>query len=87
MDLLGDSQEVIRNEALLLMVGLTHASPDINRFAAYQGAFENQINIIRQDAQSCIFTLACPAKDCSDKHRELSLKQLALQPAHHDRCG
>ena len=54
MDLLGDSQEVIRNEALLLMVGLTHASPDINRFAAYQGAFENQINIIRQDAQSCI---------------------------------
>lgn len=50
MDLLGDSQDVIRNEALLLMIGLTHSSPDIKRFAAYEGAFENQISIIRQEA-------------------------------------
>ena len=54
MDLLNDSQEVVRNEALLLMVGLTHASPEIKQFAAFEGAFESLLKIIRQGADSPI---------------------------------
>lgn len=47
MDLLGDSHEVVRNEALLLMVGLTLASAEIKKFAAFEGAFERLLKIIR----------------------------------------
>ena len=48
MDLLGDSHEAVRNEALLLMVGLTHASVEIKQFAAFEGAFEKLMKTIRQ---------------------------------------
>ena len=47
MDLLADRHEVVRNEALLLMVGLTHASAEIKQFAAFEGAFESLVKIIR----------------------------------------
>ena len=49
MDLLGDSHEVVRNEALLLMVGLTLASAEIKKFAAFEGAFERLLKIIRRE--------------------------------------
>ena len=46
MDTIGDSREVIRNEALLLLVGLTRSSPDIQKIAAFEGAFDRSLAII-----------------------------------------
>ena len=46
MDLIGDGREAIRNEALLLMVGLTRSSPDIQKIAAFEGAFDRLLAII-----------------------------------------
>ena len=46
MDLLGDSREVIRNEAVLLLTSLTKASPDIQKIAAFEGAFEHILHIL-----------------------------------------
>ena len=46
MDLLGDSHEVVRNEALLLLIGLAHASPEVKRIAAFEGAFGRLLAII-----------------------------------------
>lgn len=47
MDLLNDKHEVVRNEALLLLGGLTHASDEVKRIAAFEGAFDRLMNIIR----------------------------------------
>jgi hypothetical protein len=46
MDLLGAEHEVLRNEALLLLVGLTRSSADIQKIAAFQGAFERALQIL-----------------------------------------
>ena len=46
MDLLGDPHEVIRNEALLLLTGLTRASADIQKIAAFEGAFDRILHIL-----------------------------------------
>lgn len=45
MDLLGSDHEVLRNEALLLLVGLTHASAEVQKIAAFEGAFERVLSI------------------------------------------
>lgn len=39
MDLLAE-REVIRNEALLLLVELSASSPEIAKIAAFEGAFD-----------------------------------------------
>ena len=46
MDLLGDAHEVIRNEAVLLLTGLTRASADIQKIAAFEGAFDRILQIL-----------------------------------------
>ncbi|KAK9825363.1 hypothetical protein WJX81_004059 [Elliptochloris bilobata] len=49
MDLLGSDHEVLRNEALLLLVGLTRASADVQKIAAFEGAFERVLSIAREE--------------------------------------
>jgi hypothetical protein len=46
MDMMMD-REVIRNEALLLLVALTRANEEVQKIAAFEGAFERLFNIIR----------------------------------------
>ena len=46
MDLLME-REVVRNEALLLLIGLSRASVDIQKIAAFEGAFDRLLTIIR----------------------------------------
>ena len=46
LDLLGDPHEVIRNEAVLLLASLTRSSADIQKIAAFEGAFEHILNIL-----------------------------------------
>ncbi len=46
MDLLGDAHEVIRNEAILLLAGLTRSSADIQKIVAFEGAFERVLQIL-----------------------------------------
>lgn len=45
-DLLGDSSDVVRNEALLLLGGLARVSPEVRRIAAFEGAFERLLGIL-----------------------------------------
>lgn len=40
-------REVIRNQALLLLVALTRANDQVQKIAAFEGAFERLFNIIR----------------------------------------
>lgn len=40
-------REVVRNEALLIMIVLTHANPDIQKIAAFEGAFDRLLEIIK----------------------------------------
>lgn len=45
MDLLSQPLEVLRNEALLLLVGLCNGCPQIANIAAFEGAFEKLLAI------------------------------------------
>eukprot|EP00951_Prasinocladus_malaysianus_P031693 scaffold305267_cov41-Prasinocladus_malaysianus.AAC.1 len=40
-------REVIRNEALLLLVALTRGNEEAQKIAAFEGGFERLFNIIR----------------------------------------
>ena len=46
LDLLGDPHEVIRNEAVLLLASLTRSSADLQKIAAFEGAFEHILKIL-----------------------------------------
>ena len=46
-DMLGE-REAIRNEALLLLTGLAREDSTIQQIAAFEGAFERLLSIIRQ---------------------------------------
>ena len=46
LDLLRDPHEVIRNEAVLLLASLTRSSADIQKIAAFEGAFEHILKIL-----------------------------------------
>lgn len=46
MDMMTD-MEALRNEVLLLLIGLTHANQSIQQIAAFEGAFERLLNIVR----------------------------------------
>lgn len=46
MDMMSQS-DVIRNEALLLLISLAKANQDIQKIAAFEGAFERLLKIIR----------------------------------------
>ena len=46
LDLLGDPHEVIRNETVLLLASLTRSSADIQKIAAFEGAFEHILKIL-----------------------------------------
>ena len=50
MDMMTD-MEALRNEVLLLLIGLTHANPSIQQIAAFEGAFERLLHIVRYDLQ------------------------------------
>ena len=47
LDMLGEAREALRNEALLLLVGLARASPDVQRIAAFEGAFDRLLGIVK----------------------------------------
>ena len=46
MDMMTE-MEALRNEVLLLLIGLTHANTSVQQIAAFEGAFERLLNIIR----------------------------------------
>lgn len=48
MDMMTD-MEALRNEVLLLLIGLTHSNQSIQQIAAFEGAFERLLNIIRDE--------------------------------------
>ena len=52
MDLLSDSREVIRNDALLLVYQLTRSNSQIQKIVAFENAFERLMNIIHQEGYS-----------------------------------
>ena len=52
MDLLSDSREVIRNDALLLLAQLSRSNPQIQKIIAFENAFERLIAIVREEGYS-----------------------------------
>lgn len=51
MDMLQE-REVIRNEALLLMISLTREAEEIQKIVVFEGAFERVLNIVREEGFS-----------------------------------
>uniref|UniRef100_A0A1A9ZF55 General vesicular transport factor p115 n=1 Tax=Glossina pallidipes TaxID=7398 RepID=A0A1A9ZF55_GLOPL len=52
MDLLSDSREVIRNDALLLLIQLTKGNSNIQKIVAFENAFDKIFDIIRDEGCS-----------------------------------
>ena len=52
MDLLGAKQEVIRNDAILLLSYLTRSNSQIQKIVAFEGAFERLMLIISEEGYS-----------------------------------
>ena len=52
MDLLVDSREVIRNDALLLLLHLTRSNRQIQKIVAFENAFDRLLAIIRDEGFS-----------------------------------
>eukprot|EP01114_Cavostelium_apophysatum_P021398 TRINITY_DN7452_c0_g1_i1.p1 TRINITY_DN7452_c0_g1~~TRINITY_DN7452_c0_g1_i1.p1 ORF type:complete len:901 (+),score=274.81 TRINITY_DN7452_c0_g1_i1:141-2843(+) len=52
MDLLRDNRELVRNEALLLLLGLTKSNQEIQKIITFEGAFEILLNIIYEEGLS-----------------------------------
>ena len=52
MDLLADSREVIRNDALLLLVHLTRSNANIQKIVAFENAFDRLLEIIAEEGYS-----------------------------------
>lgn len=75
MDMLGE-KEALRNEALLLFMGLSRSNETIQQIAAFEGAFERLLSIIRSafvlpcaymHHESLWFICIC-SKSCSYAH-------------------
>lgn len=49
MDLLGENREVIRNDALLLLISLTKSNANIQKIVAFENAFDKLLNIISEE--------------------------------------
>ncbi|BFZ17934.1 hypothetical protein BsWGS_20973 [Bradybaena similaris] len=52
MDVLSDSREIIRNDALLLLNQLTKGHANIQKIVAFENAFERIIEIVREEGGS-----------------------------------
>ncbi|XP_035281668.1 general vesicular transport factor p115 isoform X2 [Anguilla anguilla] len=52
MDLLADSREIIRNDALLLLQQLTKGNAAIQKIVAFENAFERLLDIISEEGSS-----------------------------------
>ncbi|KAI9591456.1 p115 like vesicle tethering protein [Syncephalis fuscata] len=49
MDMLGEHREVIRNEALLLLIALTEVNADIQKIVVFENAFDRLLAIVMQE--------------------------------------
>ncbi|XP_013106383.1 general vesicular transport factor p115 [Stomoxys calcitrans] len=49
MDLLSDSREVIRNDALLLLIQMTKGNSNIQKIVAFENAFDKIFDVIRDE--------------------------------------
>ncbi|XP_074106802.1 general vesicular transport factor p115 [Cotesia typhae] len=52
MDLLSDSREVIRNDALLLLIQLTKGNANIQKIVAFENAFDRIFDVITQEGSA-----------------------------------
>lgn len=52
MDILGDSREVIRNDALLLLIQLTKGNANIQKIVAFENAFDRLFDVITEEGCS-----------------------------------
>ncbi|XP_060071350.1 general vesicular transport factor p115-like [Ylistrum balloti] len=52
MDLLSDSREIIRNDALLLLIQLTKNNANLQKIVAFENAFERLFDVITEEGDS-----------------------------------
>jgi len=50
--LLDDTREVIRNEAILVLISLVANNLDLQKIVAFENAFERLLEIIREDGMA-----------------------------------
>lgn len=49
MDLLSDSREIIRNDALLLLISLTQGNANIQKIVAFESAFDRLFDVVAEE--------------------------------------
>ena len=59
MDMLGDTEEMIRNEVLLLMMDLASSNNEIQKIASFNGAFERLYEIMKYEGNGGIVVKDC----------------------------
>lgn len=52
MDLLNDTREIIRNDALLLLINLTRGNANIQKIVAFENAFDRLYDVIQEEGCS-----------------------------------
>ncbi|KNC86382.1 hypothetical protein SARC_01477 [Sphaeroforma arctica JP610] len=52
MDLLTESREILRNEALLLLIQLTTSNPNVQKIVVFENAFDRLLDIVRDEGNS-----------------------------------
>lgn len=52
MDVLVDSREVLRNDALILLIQLTKGNSDLQKIVAFENAFDKLVDIIEVEGYS-----------------------------------
>ena len=59
MDMLGDKEEMIRNEVLLLITGLASSNAEIQKIASINGAFERLFDIMKEEGNCGVIVNDC----------------------------
>ena len=99
MDVLVDSREVLRNDALILLIQLTKGNSDLQKIVAFENAFDKLVDIIEVEGYSdggivvedCLRFVTFPTtfpfqikKSAASKHRSASPYP---EPRREDACG
>lgn len=59
MDMLGDSEEIIRNEVMILLMDVASSNAEIQKIASFNGAFERLFDIMQDEGNTGFIVKDC----------------------------
>jgi len=59
MDLLAEENEIVRNEVLLVLIGLTHGNQELNKIMAFEGSFDTLLAVIADEDEGSVIATDC----------------------------